>query len=253
MRIKDGELLLKLHNWNTSECLMPIVREWKHHICGVQCEYFYRMNEMSPFLAASVRFEKFCILLISPYSPDHIVEMESISHTWTEQELYVWDSRHNASSLLLIFNSSALLGCRTLRIMDTDANTHLLQQPNLYALHAIHYESGVERDGILNLVRQKALFPKSNTILVILTCISEEEFSLALEVIRKEFLASSQPCRLRFVIKTFFREESMQFNLENNCTKEVLRLKFVTMKEAEDNFDLCLQHDPQILLERIDA
>ncbi|KAI1698315.1 hypothetical protein DdX_17986 [Ditylenchus destructor] len=252
IQIKDGELLVQLRNWNTSECLKPNDREWKHHDCGVDCGYFYRLNEMSPFWKTSVRFGKVNVLITSPCSPDHIAEMESISHTWIEQVLHVWSPRHNETSLRLILESTAMFGCRTLSLMDSDTNTHLLRQPNLYALHAIDYEFPVERDQMLNFIRQKALFPESDTILI-LTFFSGAEFKIVLEVIRKEFLASSQTCRLRFIIKATFHEESMQFSLENNRTKEVLQLKYITEKEAEDTFDLCLHQDLLILLERIDA
>ncbi|KAI1714054.1 hypothetical protein Ddc_11617 [Ditylenchus destructor] len=62
----------------------------------------------------------------------------------------------------------------------------------------------------------------------------------ALQTIQEIFLASKDLCFFRMIVRPLSMNENMEFHLENNRTKEELRLKYITRQEAKENFDVSI-------------
>ncbi|KAI1693510.1 hypothetical protein Ddc_22766 [Ditylenchus destructor] len=91
-------------------------------------EYF-SFAEMRPYLSSTVRIKDTTILVDASsfiYSPEHIKEMESLAHLWSNHKISILnDSRGTYSRIVAkdfqpILNSPIILQCRELRMTNPD-------------------------------------------------------------------------------------------------------------------------------------
>ncbi|KAI1692578.1 hypothetical protein Ddc_23530 [Ditylenchus destructor] len=79
---------------------------------------YYSFAEMRPYLGQSVRIKDTWIYqnIGTTYNPEHIEQMESISHLWCDRKINVWKdgSKIVAEDFQLILNSPTILQCRYL-------------------------------------------------------------------------------------------------------------------------------------------
>ncbi|KAI1713351.1 hypothetical protein Ddc_12006 [Ditylenchus destructor] len=241
----------------------------------------YPTHEMRPFLAKHLRYRNVEILItendscLPSYSPEQIAVLESICHIWSGQKLSILDTDygdkdHNIDNLERIFGSSAILQCRPLRhwkvycTCETVATSLLASgiylSSNLYSLHSIFF-SCLRITDLLNLVHYKTEYPHSNTIFVLYGGQMSGEAACnawcvenigVFRKIKEEFLTSSVPCRLQVLFELDVHDvwdtqesptKDLEFRLENSCTKEVLQLKYITMKESVEKFDVFFSYD----------
>ncbi|KAI1703839.1 hypothetical protein Ddc_16387 [Ditylenchus destructor] len=239
--IENNEFVISIREYDHScvygRCFVPQARSYD--FCGQDCDHFYPLNAMRPFLRENVRF-RFTDISISdrnnftPYTPDHISDLESIAHIWAGKHLYIYDlSKNDSSSLSLILESTSVLQCRTLHIEDNQKRIQVLQNPNIYSLYAIDLSltCSFSDNKILQLVQQKESYPESNTMFGIDS--DKEDVDDAMESIKLSFLASENCCRFRFIIKAFDAEDIVEFRLENSRTNEVLELKIINFPEGK--------------------
>ncbi|KAI1714036.1 hypothetical protein Ddc_11599 [Ditylenchus destructor] len=98
------------------------------------------------------------------------------------------------------------------------------------------------------MVQNKTAYPRSDTTCVF-TCMEQIEVFHAIEKLRKEFLVSTNPCRLNMIFITVAaHEQILNFHAENSRTGEVLELKSFTHGEAKDKFDVDVYYGYQVLV-----
>ncbi|KAI1704409.1 hypothetical protein DdX_14276 [Ditylenchus destructor] len=244
--------VLLLEVCRPNQCFEPTISGWQNCEQRGNCVHSYPMDKMRPLSANYLRYRSVVIYIdeddgITPYTPEHIASLEAISHIWSDQILSIIDcSDYNTESLKLMFKSSAILQCRTLRVFVSVSFvfSDFLQCSSLYNLHAIYFMWKVVADEIVSIIQHKAAFPMSDTILIL--CVQDElDMLYALDTVKEEFLTSSVPCRLRIIIEVIFiyhnsLTENLDFRLENSGTKEVLQLNHITKQEAKQKLDVVL-------------
>ncbi|KAI1700067.1 hypothetical protein DdX_16932 [Ditylenchus destructor] len=258
VRVLNGELLLQILQNGAS--FVPQTREWQNHSKISECVNCYPTNIMMPFLRPSVRLNSVIFSIddrhpFTPYTLDHITTLESISHVWSGQTMTVNDwSANDQTSLSLILNSSAILKCRTLKVFDVNVRMDLLNNSSVYRLNEIDYQYLQTREQIVQIIKQKATNPKSDTIVVLYPDPDEpEEIVAALEIIRKHFLESSDLCRLRVIVAIRSDSkppENLEFRIENIQTNEVLQATYSAKDDIKINFEVTISRDQALILER---
>ncbi|KAI1710283.1 BTB/POZ domain-containing protein [Ditylenchus destructor] len=231
IEFKDDNLHLRLSNY----CFYidPCTRKWNACDDGEDSElHYYPIQEMRPLIAKTVRIPDSAIYVTSDFTIWHIEELESISHLWSERLLIIeHDSRTYEISIDLMFQSSKLLCCKTLHFSDHETiQLHLY--PLIYTVDCINCYP-VSTSNIVEIVREKANYPQSNTIFDLSTeFLAMKE---AIEIIREDFLASLNPYGFEVIFVVIpnhpqyvdlhsIEKSQLKFRVENKRTKEVLQL-----------------------------
>ncbi|KAI1708353.1 hypothetical protein Ddc_14382 [Ditylenchus destructor] len=257
--IKNNELIIMCR---TRCCLVPrewdLDREWNRDHCFGGCKHFYPINVMRPFLCKNVRFKHTMIVIngknsFSKYKTDHITSLEAISHIWAWKDLYIRDNSDNdPSSQKLILSSSSVFQCRALHVQDNKRRIEILQNPDIYSLNALDLHGTISDSEMLQIVqqfvKQKASYPHSDTTLVFYG--STESIAAVVKMLKQEFLTSEDRCRLRLIMKIMSLKDFSDFRLENSRTNEVLELKGISHKQANDEFNVDITYGPALLLDR---
>ncbi|KAI1713352.1 hypothetical protein Ddc_12007 [Ditylenchus destructor] len=278
-RSKNNEFLLGI--WQRyNQCFVPTVPGWQDCMKWMNiyesdrqpCQHHsYPIDEMRPFLAKHLRYRNVEILItendscLPSYSPEQIAVLESICHIWSGQKLSILDradAEHNIDTLKRIFGSSTMLQCRPLRhwkgyCTDKNVATSLIASgvylsSNLYSLHSIFF-SCLRITDWLNLIHYKTEYPHSSTIFVLHggSICGEDECDAwcvkNLGVFRKikEVGILDIDIELDVYDESMFGspKERLEFRLENSHTKEVLQLKYITVDEAKEKFDVFFSYD----------
>ncbi|KAI1707168.1 hypothetical protein DdX_12544 [Ditylenchus destructor] len=230
IEFKDEKLHLKLSEFGVKNFYVdPLARRWEMDKGDDEC-HFYPIQEMRPLLAENVRIPHSFIIVNGAFTIWHIEELESISHLWSGQRFDIQYCSHHISNDLM-FQSSKLLRCHILDLDDLETTTQLHLYPLLYTLPWIHCHF-VNTSEIVEIVREKARYPQSNTVFRLTGDLSAMEE--AIKIIREDFLASSNPYGFEVILEVWGAEWSqLEFRVENNRTKEVLQLK---KKKKKDYF-----------------
>ncbi|KAI1700313.1 hypothetical protein DdX_16778 [Ditylenchus destructor] len=223
---------------------------WSRSVAPARRKYFYRLPEILTVLPKYIRIAVFTIYIGTDYctfSPEDIRELESLAHVWDDRRMHIYffngikndpeKTQAVRSSADLILSSSNLMRCRHL-IMNN--HTGILLQPNTYPmLYKLRFLelSKAYADFILDFIRNKALYPESETILIVSAFRSAPDTLRSIqgdtnmfEQIRKDFITSSVPNNFTLLINFRYESETVTFgefrekrNLENPRTKEVLQ------------------------------
>ncbi|KAI1691957.1 hypothetical protein DdX_21533 [Ditylenchus destructor] len=171
---RHGEILLKLYS--SVDCFVPNLREWRKDeydegIGDFSCDHFYSVEQMRPFLTEFLRISSTEIVITTcPYAPDLdiIAPLESVSHVWAGQRLDINGySNGTGASFDQIFRSSMILQCRDLRFHCKTFGLQFYKYPGLFNLHLFHYCKLLTNEVLLDIIQQKAHYPKSDTTFVL--------------------------------------------------------------------------------------
>ncbi|KAI1714462.1 hypothetical protein DdX_08557 [Ditylenchus destructor] len=215
----------------------PRAQQCNHCNCKQSYDHFYPVNVMRPFLCKNIRFKFMSISIKNDddTTANHIATLESISHIWAAKILYIHDREDlisNSWTKNLLLRSSSVLQCRILHTRIDGEEIQILQHANIWSLNAIVFDQSFGENEILQLVEQKAFYPHSDTALEFYStwvCIN-----IAFEAIKQKFLASDERCRLRLIVRTTFENFFLEFRLQNALTNEVLEVKRISEKEANE-------------------
>ncbi|KAI1714590.1 hypothetical protein DdX_08692 [Ditylenchus destructor] len=175
--------------------------------------------------------------------------MESIAHIWRGQTLAIHSAYTDADSLSLMLNSSNLLQCSNLTVVEIgrehNYGLNVLQHSAIYNLRAVLLFRSMPADDIICVTQRKSAYPQSDTVFVFAQ--ERHELINAVEKIRKEFLESTNPCHLKMIIFTesefgdwLYTPGNMVSRTKNRRTAEVLELKRITNTDVINKFNMDL-------------
>ncbi|KAI1697639.1 hypothetical protein DdX_18386 [Ditylenchus destructor] len=194
--------------------------------CGKNTHY--SLHEMRPYLGSNIRI-KWAIIYVSggsTYNPEHIEEMESISHLWREGKVSIWNAGNRRiladTDFQLILNSPTILNCQYLS-MDA-AQFSFKDYKILYTMNMIEI---VYRDGHIDsnswpeFLEQPAVKP-----VVVLHNAPREYVTNILDRLCKAFSSAVVPNPFKLVFSIREEDEALtEFREVNKTSAEKLELK----------------------------
>ncbi|KAI1729745.1 hypothetical protein Ddc_02405 [Ditylenchus destructor] len=267
----NGKLSVLIHR-KPDEFFVPSRREWQKYdtswrigriwsrFCVMEYSHGYPFDEMCPFLSKNVRFKYTIIEKLPIYFSSCIFVVESFAHIWAGETLYISDhSLGDVNSFSFMLNSTNMLQCRNLCLyggLFFYSNFDAIHYSPLFEMQTINFGSYIEEAFYMfHLIQIKAAYPHSNTTFVF-TLYRDGLFD-ELEKIRKDFLESTNPCRLKIIFHSEELTEPLyDFRDKNSITGEALELKYITNMETRkiykfDGLDVEYFHWPLVFsLER---
>ncbi|KAI1694851.1 hypothetical protein DdX_19910 [Ditylenchus destructor] len=243
IQIKNSKLLLLMRGRGT--CFVPTKelqngQERKWPICSNSelCTHHRPLDDMRPFLGEYVRFENTKIECHDELCTS-IPELESLAHIWTGHTLIINGHSDKISDFVSsILSSTIVLQCHTLKLnVRPHFDLSFFQYPALYTLSTVHFNgqpfSAYE---LVIFTQQKTAYPQSKVVFVVTVT---HQLSDAINNIYEEFLKSTNPCRLKIIIRTPTTHLKQEyFRAENHRTGEALEMKFLTKAEVKMTFDV---------------
>ncbi|KAI1690414.1 hypothetical protein Ddc_24954 [Ditylenchus destructor] len=179
---------------------------------------------MRPYLDQTVRIEQTWIYLDvgTTYNPEHIEQMESISHLWCDRKINVWKMGIEivAENMQLILNSPIILKCRFLSI--DRAHFSFKDYKVLYNAKIIeNFYCGDETDPDYwpEFIEQPGVKP-----LVVLYYLHHESVNTVLDRLSKSFFFADLPNAFKIVFAQN-RKPLTEFRKTNETSGEKLELK----------------------------
>ncbi|KAI1709827.1 hypothetical protein Ddc_13725 [Ditylenchus destructor] len=215
----------------------------------------FSIDEVRPFLGQTVRFEVTNIFLShSRTNPQHIAEIESVAHLWTDQYVCINGDYCQFQTSMpiaptpihdcdLIFRSSVIMNsCRQLRIQNI--NMAFKSYPILYNLEVVEFSLLEDFDiSPVNFVGfvEEIGHNKSNTVVLFHT-VSESQEKQFVEQIRQTFLTTREPLKFKAILVThsnvagFNGENKLKLPVEysNGHTNGTLQMRSMKGQERED-------------------
>ncbi|KAI1691931.1 hypothetical protein Ddc_23943 [Ditylenchus destructor] len=206
----------------------PTIRDdyYDHHV-----EY-YSFAEMRPYLGQTVRIEKTWIRLDRinwicedvdiTYNPEHIKEMESISHVWCDRKICVWNGGGEivADDIQLILDSPTILQCQLLYM--SRAHFSFKDYKVLYNAKIIennYYDDKTDPDYWPQFLEQPGVKP-----LVVLRDLHRESINTVVDHLSKAFSSAVSPNAFKIVFANY-RKDLTEFRKTNETSGEKLELK----------------------------
>ncbi|KAI1731290.1 hypothetical protein Ddc_00096 [Ditylenchus destructor] len=200
---------------------------------------YFGFDEMLPFVGKSIRFKKTTIYLMSDarITPQHIAQIESISHLWADQSLTIERFPfHTTPGIMqdcsLILNSlAAIQPCRRLRLRDLALP--FSEYHNLYSLKIVEFcpmGTAIPDNHVLSFIEGIGKC-RSKTLTV--WFLYPTYLRTHITKIREAFMAAREPISFEvfFVQKSIDDTSIAGFRDENLSTKEVLEMPVVWAEE----------------------
>ncbi|KAI1708992.1 hypothetical protein Ddc_14078 [Ditylenchus destructor] len=222
--IRGGDACYLIHN----EAQELLASEYQNTRVG-----YHSLAEMRRFLDQTVRIEQTWIAADTTYNPEHIEQMESLAHIWSDRKIGVWklevESQIVANDIQLILDSPTILQCRCLTMAH--AHFSFKDYKVLYSAKIIeigYFGDATDCDYWPQFLEQPGAKP-----LVVLRYLHRESINSVVDHLSKVFSSAVSPNAFKIVFAKS-REALTEFRMTNNASGEKLELKVGLPTEYQD-------------------